>query len=332
MSSSSPAVSIIIPAYNAARWIADTLQSALAQTWKNKEIILIDDGSTDDTVAIAERHECTVLKIIRQDNQGPGVARNKAFQESQGDYIQYLDHDDLLSPEKVEAQLKVLMESPPRMVGVSSAVYFMDGQDPHDAKRQDGWPMVSTDDPVNWLIDLFGPDGPFSMVPPGCWLTPRVLVEEAGAWDERPTPDDDGEFFTRVIVRSSGIRRAETGTFYFRKHPDGQNRGCMRTEELHWGALRSTERKAQVILAESETPRAKRALANLFMVRAVASYPFYPEITSVAIKRAEELGGASYFPPFGTWRGDLLSRLVGWKLARKASVLYDQHIRAAWSN
>lgn len=329
---SSPAVSIIIPAYNAARWIDNTLQSALAQTWKNKEIILIDDGSTDDTVAIAQRHECPVLKIICQDNKGPGVARNKAFQESQGDYIQYLDHDDLLSPEKLEAQLNILLKNPPRMVGVSAAVYFMDGQDPHDAKRQDGWPMVSTDDPVNWLIDLFGPDGPFSMVPPGCWLTPRVLVEEAGAWDEGPTPDDDGDFFTRVIVRSSGIRRAETGTFYFRKHPDGQNRSCIRTEELHWGALRSTERKAQVVLAKSEAPRARRALANLFMNRAVASYPFYPEITSIAIKRAEELGGASFFPPFGTWRGELLSRLVGWKLARRASVLYDQHIRAAWGN
>lgn len=332
MSSSSPTVSIIIPAYNAARWIGDTLQSALAQTWKSKEIILIDDGSTDETVAIAKRFETPILKIICQDNRGPGSARNRAFQESQGDYIQYLDHDDLLSPEKIEAQLKLLLEHAPGMVGVSAAVYFMDGREPDGGLRQDGWPLVSTDDPLNWLIDLFGPDGPFSMVPPGCWLTPRTLVEDAGAWDEQPTPDDDGEFFTRVIIRSSGIRRSETGRFYFRKHPGGQNLSCQRTEELHRGALRSTERKAQAILAQSEAPRAKRALANLFMNRAAASYPFYPEIAASAIKRADELGGASFFRPFGTWRGELLSRFIGWKLARRASVLYDQHVRAAWSS
>jgi glycosyltransferase involved in cell wall biosynthesis len=332
MTSLSPAVSIIIPAYNAARWIDETLQSVLAQTWENKEIILIDDGSTDETVARAKRHQTSILKIISQANQGPGRARNRGFQESKGDYIQYLDHDDLLSPEKLESQINTLLENPARIVGVTAAVYFMDGQHPDSGLREDGWPMISTDDPLNWLIDLFGPDGPFSMVPPGCWLTPRILIEEAGPWDERPTPDDDGEFFTRIITRSSGIRRSESGTFYFRKHPGGKSLSGLRTEELHWGALRSTERKAQEVLARSEAPRARRALANLFMVRAVASYPFYPEITSIAIKRAAELGGASYFPPFPTWRGELMSRLVGWKLTRRASILYDNHIRAPKGN
>jgi glycosyltransferase involved in cell wall biosynthesis len=330
MSSSSPAVSVIIPAYNAARWIDVTLQSALAQTWRNKEIILVDDGSTDETVAVAKRLKSPALKIIQQENRGPGAARNRAFQESQGDYIQYLDHDDLLSPEKIEAQLRVLMENPRGMVGVSAAVYFMDGGEPDKGLRQEGWPMVSTDDPVNWLIDLFGPDGPFSMVPPGCWLTPRALVEEAGLWDELPTPDDDGDFFARVLIGSAGIRRSETGAFYYRKHPDSKNLGSLITEEMLWGALRSTERKAQALLAKSETPGAKRAVANLFMNRAEASYPFYPEITAMAINRAEDLGGASYFSPFGSWRGKLLSRLIGWKLTKRASVLYDQHIREAW--
>jgi len=324
-----PLVSIIIPAYNAARWIDATLESACGQTWKNKEIILIDDGSTDETLSIAKRHESCNVRIICQDNQGPGNARNRAFDESQGDFVQYLDHDDLLSPEKIETQVHLLLNNPERMVAVSAAVYFMDGQKPDQGLRAEGWPMVSTDDPVNWLIDLFNPDGPFTMVPPGCWLTPRVLIEEAGPWDELPTPDDDGEFFTRVLIRSAGIRRAESGTFYFRKHPDHQNRSCVRSEELHWGALRSTQRKAEAMLAQIKNERAKRALANLFVVRGVASYPFYPAITDAAMKYAEELGGHGFFPPFGTWQGEMLRRIIGWKLTRRASVLYDQHIRAA---
>lgn len=320
-----PTVSIIIPAFNSARWIRDTLRSALAQTWPDKEIILVDDDSSDQTLAIAKQYESSILKIIRQEHSGPGTGRNRALRAAQGDYIQYLDHDDLLSPDKVEAQIRLLMESPARKVAVSPAVYFMDGQEPDAGIRQDGWPIIDSDDPLNWLIDLFGPDGPFSMVPPGCWLTPRTLVEEAGAWDELPTPDDDGDFFTRVLVRSSGLRRCDRGAFYFRKHRTGQNLSATKSEELHWGALRSTEMKAKALLERTDSSRAMRALANLFVERAFVSYPYYPKITALALDRAEELGGASFFPPFGSWRGQLLRRLIGWKATKRANVLFHRY-------
>src|SRR4029077_692185 len=101
-----PLVSILIPAYNAEKWIADTISSALAQPWPRKEIIIVDDGSTDQTLSIARQFTSKTVSVIAQKNQGASAARNKAFQLCQGDYIQWLDADDLLSPDKVAKQLK----------------------------------------------------------------------------------------------------------------------------------------------------------------------------------------------------------------------------------
>src|SRR5947207_10797681 len=79
-----PLVSILIPAHNAGRWVADALQSAVEQTWSQKEIILVDDGSTDATFAIAREFSSPIVKVIRQEKQGAAAARNHAFALSQG--------------------------------------------------------------------------------------------------------------------------------------------------------------------------------------------------------------------------------------------------------
>src|SRR6516225_12133852 len=96
-----PLVSILIPAYNAQEWIADTIISALGQTWSRKEIIVVDDGSTDQTLAIARQFASKDVVVVTQRNQGASAARNHALSLSQGDYIQWLDADDLLSTDKI---------------------------------------------------------------------------------------------------------------------------------------------------------------------------------------------------------------------------------------
>ena len=79
--------------------LRDTLRSAIAQTWDPKEIIVVDDGSTDRTLTIARGFESPTLQVVTERNQGAAAARNKAFSLSRGDYIQWLDADDLLAPE-----------------------------------------------------------------------------------------------------------------------------------------------------------------------------------------------------------------------------------------
>src|SRR5262249_13271987 len=100
-----PLVSILIPAFNAQEWIADTIRSALAQTWPKKEIIVVDDGSRDQTLSIAKQFVSKEVSVVAKGNEGAAATRNKAYSLSQGDYIQWLDADDLLAPDKIERQL-----------------------------------------------------------------------------------------------------------------------------------------------------------------------------------------------------------------------------------
>src|SRR5438876_760555 len=103
-----PLVSILIPAYNAEEWIADTIRSAIGQTCPRKEIIVVDDGSSDRTAEVAQRFASKEVTVVSIQNQGAAAARNHALRLSQGDYIQWLDADDLLAPDKVERQLALL--------------------------------------------------------------------------------------------------------------------------------------------------------------------------------------------------------------------------------
>ena len=96
-----PLVSILIPAYNAEEWITDTLRCAIAQTWEPKQIIVVDDGSTDRTLAIARQFESDQFRVVTQKNQGAAATRNQALSLCRGDYIQYLDADDLIAPDKI---------------------------------------------------------------------------------------------------------------------------------------------------------------------------------------------------------------------------------------
>lgn len=111
LSAPTPLVSVVIPAYNAERFIERTLRSALAQTYPNLEIIIIDDGSTDGTPAIA-KSATTVdrrVRCIRTVNGGVAFARNRGISESTGRFIAFLDADDLWHPAKIELQVASLM-------------------------------------------------------------------------------------------------------------------------------------------------------------------------------------------------------------------------------
>jgi glycosyltransferase involved in cell wall biosynthesis len=101
-------VSIIIPTYNAEKTIEETLDSVYAQTYKNLEVIVVNDGSTDRTLAILENYN-NPITILSTENNGVSHARNLGFKHSKGDYIQYLDADDLLMPAKIEIQLQALV-------------------------------------------------------------------------------------------------------------------------------------------------------------------------------------------------------------------------------
>ena len=194
-----PLVSILITAYNAEDTIAYTLESAIAQTWQRKEIIVVDDGSTDRTAEVVRQFKD--VKLVSTENQGMSGAENHAFQLSQGDYIQYLDADDLLAPDKIERQLAALGDFDNRRVLLSSpwAPFYYRIRGARFVRNS----LCQDLSPVEWLLRKTREN---LHMQTATWLVSRELAKAAGPWDTRLHVNQDGEYFCRVLLASEGTR------------------------------------------------------------------------------------------------------------------------------
>jgi glycosyltransferase involved in cell wall biosynthesis len=205
-------VSILIPAYNCEKWIAETIESALAQTWPNKEIIIVNDGSTDNTLQIAKQFESKSVKVISQENKGAAAARNRAFEHAQGDYIQWLDADDLLAPGKIAEQMKIAGNGKTDLTLYTSpfGTFYWHTERAIFASNT-LWQDLT---PVEWMIRRFTEN---LWMHPGVWLISRALAEKAGPWDERLSLNDDGEYISRVVAASENVKFVNTAICYYRQ-------------------------------------------------------------------------------------------------------------------
>lgn len=195
-----PKVSVIIPAYNAERYIAETLGSVLAQTYENYEVIVADDGSVDETLRIAKCFEPRVKVLVKQ-NGGPASARNLAINNSRGDYLAFLDSDDLWVEDKLEQQSAFLDEN--RDVGLvyGEALMFTE----NGGEKKVGGKIGYTTDPSFRLL-LFGDYLPNSTV-----MIRRACIGKVGLLNESREliGVEDYEYWMRIAkhFRMAGIPR-----------------------------------------------------------------------------------------------------------------------------
>ncbi len=134
-----PRFSVLMPAYNREKYVGQAIDSVLAQTFTNYELFVIDDGSTDATLELLESYGARI-KVLRQSNQGPEVARNKAAALAQGEYLVLLDSDDLLLPDALSTYDRIIrtFDSPPLIIGALTD--FQDGE-PIPANPQESLPI-----------------------------------------------------------------------------------------------------------------------------------------------------------------------------------------------
>ncbi len=302
----SPLVSCIIPCYNAAPFLAETLDSALAQTWPHKEIILVNDGSNDDSLAIGRGYEARGVKVIDQVNRGAASARNRGLREARGEYIQFLDADDLLSAEKLSAQLELLQHRPSGTIATCAWGRFQ--SDPLKASYADE--IVFRDfSPVEFLV-LGGDSG--AMMHPSAWLVPRSVTDAAGPWNETLSLNDDGEYFCRVLLVSAGMAFSSNGRSYYRSGLPGslsQQRG----ERARRSQFRSIELIEQHLLTAEDSTRTQRAAANYYQRFIYDFFPAPIDLMRQAETRIAALGGSSLSGPAMGPKTAALARLIGWK-------------------
>jgi glycosyltransferase involved in cell wall biosynthesis len=312
-------VSIIIPLYNAEKYIAQTIRSAMAQTWPDTEIIIVDDGSTDNSLAIAQTFESENIRIFRQENKGASAARNRGLLEGKGEYIQFLDADDLLSANKIEDQLNLLRTNPGYLCACAM-VHFKDGERHEDIKPDDHWISEGSTNPVDFLIKLFGGnllgDTYGGMVTVHSWLSPKNVLDMAGPWNENLTVDDDGEYFCRVILSSNGVLFSDKSFNYYRKHPGRNSLSALLTAKAYQSLLDATDYKYEFLMqAGGESELINKIFGRLYTEAAIGAYPRFKQQADYAIRRSKEL---KYFKP--KYKSgpisNLLTTIVGWRLVR----------------
>ena len=288
-----PLISILIPAYNAEETIAETLQSAILQTWPRREIIVVDDGSTDGTVDVARRFASKEVSVISTGNQGASAARNHALRLSQGDCIQWLDADDLLAPNKIELQVAVLRECDGRRVLLSSswaAFYFRTCRARFE--RNSLWHDLP---PVEWLLRKMGEN---LHMQTATWLTTREIIEAAGPFDTTLSFDDDGEYFCRVLLACEETRFVEEAKVFYRVaspkrlsyigNSDSKKESLHRSMKLHVQYLRSLE----------ESERVRKACLTYLQNWYPVFYPERQDIVADLQALAAQLHGSLHEPAF----------------------------------
>jgi glycosyltransferase involved in cell wall biosynthesis len=281
-----PLISIIIPVYNSEKFIADTISSALSQSYREKEIIIVDDGSSDRTFDLAKTFESAgPVKVIKQQNSGACAARNNAFKESKGELIQYLDADDMLSPDKVINQYNLLKELPSGFISSCSWAFFTDDVSQANFVPQPVWKDLS---PVEWLTTAWQGGG---MMQTACWLTPRWLIEAAGPWNEslKKNPNDDGEFFCRVLLKSRGIKYCGDSKVYYRKH-EGERVSTYKDRQAIESLLNSYISYEEHILPVDRSQEVLTAVAKNYAVFIYQYYLIFPDLATIAENRIRSLG------------------------------------------
>jgi len=318
-------VSVLIPAYNAAAYIEQTLDSVLVQTWPNLEVIVVDDGSRDDTYALAQRYASDRVRVVSQPNAGASAARNHAFALSTGEYIQYLDADDLLHPDKVRAQLECLEQHPGAQLSGSAWSMFYDAPDERSLRPTILWKDYH--DPVQWLVDAWE-NGVWMQ--PSAWLTHRALIAAAGPWDEQISLHDDGEFFSRVLLQTREIVFCAAAKSFYRKGIS-DSLSSIRSEKATRSHLAVCQSYEKNLLAARDSAETRRACANNYQRLIYEYYPEHAEVRGQAAARVQALGGSTA-RPHSTPAFRLVDKVLGWQLSKRLQdVVYRYKLNpAAW--
>lgn len=249
-------VTIIIPCYNAESFVADAIESAFAQTFKDIEIIVVDDGSTDGTIDVINRY-ANRIRILRQRNLGAPAARNNGMRAARGEFVQFLDADDILLPSKVEVCIQhfepdidvvfcdyIDEDALERRGGslVKRAIYSLQRPPPHWDPND---VVTSTlKSPVTTLAPLFR----------------LSTLQQLGGWDERLKNNQDIELTFRLALNGARFKKIDQALVQVRHHRSA-TRIRMRPDS-HRGVLHATRiMHEQALKLNALTPSLRTALA-----------------------------------------------------------------------
>lgn len=282
-----PLVSILIPVYNKAEFVQETLDSALNQTYSNTEIVLVNDGSTDGSLEILQHYTDLYpdkITLINSPNRGVSAATNLCLHHAKGEYIQFLDADDIISSDKIEKQVQLLYGKSKGAIATCEWVNF--SNDLHQFTQVYYGVFRDFESGLELLLRFWNHQ---EMMAISSFLPHRSLINKAGSWDENLTINQDGEFFARVLLHAEQVLFEPEVKVYYRS-PGATNVSQQKSEKAMKSLLDSYQAYERAVLQMENSDRVRIALKKVYQKFIYDVFPQYPDLIAKAENLIQNLG------------------------------------------
>jgi glycosyltransferase involved in cell wall biosynthesis len=311
-------VSIIIPVHNAANYIAATLKSVQNQTYQHLEVIVVNGGSTDTSIAIVEELKLPNLTIYHRENLGQASNSNYGIAKATGKLIKFLDADDILAEDCIEKMVEKWRENPNRLV-FGEWHYFV------SSINNVSWnysPVYKDyESALDWYVDVHQYAG--SMLAGWMWLIPVHILKKAGGWDEQLTITNDLEFSTRLILQSDGIGFASGAVHYYRKGVSSAMTSVMTInlpKSTSTSVINGLHKAFDNVISVENSARTRLVFSNLFQKWVYLFYPKHIAYVEQLEDTISKLGGSTLKPAGGKFFNILL-KFLPWKVVVRIQII-----------
>lgn len=315
-----PLVSIIVSCYNGEKYIADTINSLLKQTYANIEIVIVNDGSTDNSEKVIHEFTDTRIKYYKQQNRGQCAALNLGFSKSTGKYIKFYDADDILEPNVIQGQVDSLNGMEEDCMSFIEWRRFYDNAIPDCIDKQNPHTIHKDCLPVEYIT--WKQQTP--MVQCGLWLIPRSLLYKTGLWDERLNLINDTEFFTRVLQYVRYLKFSDSGCTFYRTNIGESSLSKDFSKKGIKSALLSIDLSAKWMLNIENSDRIKKIIVNSYIMILGWAYPKQITFVKIIERRLKQFPKEFIVYPKSGKIYNVVMKLFGWKTANRLTKLYHQ--------
>ena len=271
---------------------------------------MINDGSTDRTADLVRSFASQGVTLISTENRGMSAAQNLAYQSSHGDYIQWLDADDLLAPDKIERQLNAVSGAENGRLLISSpwAPFYYRTR---GAKfiHNSLWEDLS---PVEWLFRKLSQN---LHMQNATWLVSREITDVAGPWDTSLHYDQDGEYFARVLLACERTRFVSGTGIFYRMSPSNRISYIGNSAKKKESLARSMKLHIRYIRSLEDSERIRTACVTYLQNWYCHFYPERSDLVADLQELADELGGRLEAPRL-RWKYAWMRPVFGWKMAK----------------
>ena len=281
-----PNTSILIPCYNAEQWIGEAIDSALAQTYPRTEVVVYDDGSTDSSLDIIKSYG-DQIRWGTGPNRGGGPARNWLLEQAEGAWIQYLDADDYLKPDKIADQVAVLqdIDTPVDVLYGPETLQYHEGEEVHQEKGN----ITHTDDPWAALVT-------WDLPQTGAPLWRKTALNDVGGWKEDQPVCQEHELYLRLLMAEKKFHYADAGGAVYRQW--STNTVCRSDQKRTKTHQVEIVRRAEAFMMEHGlmTPERREILNNAYLSLSRMIWLFDPEQACAIMKQVDEVADGHFTP------------------------------------